>query len=172
MSNWQKLPPAQTGRLIGLILVLVVFWLALSGLLKPVILGFGLMSIALVMWLLFRLAKSLGEGSWVRQIPGVLLYLPWLAWEIVKSNLEVARLILSPAHALSPTIFWLKPQPESDFGKALLANSITLTPGTVTLDYDPEEGLLIHALTRDFAAGTEDGVINQKVAAIGKGIIP
>ena len=63
-----------------------------------------------------------------------LIYIPFLFWEIVKANIEVAIIVLSPTLPIKPAIVKAKTSLKSNVGKLWLANSITLTPGTLTLD--------------------------------------
>ncbi|MBX3175817.1 MAG: Na+/H+ antiporter subunit E [Candidatus Hydrogenedentes bacterium] len=86
-------------------------------------------------------------------------YLPVLAWECLRANFDVARRVLHPALPIHPGIVTVRTRLRSDAGLTFLANSITLTPGTMTVDIDREAGLLyIHWLdvtTRDPAEATE-----------------
>lgn len=74
-----------------------------------------------------------------------LLYITVLIKEIIKSNFHVAKIVLSPKLDISTTIVTIDTKLKSDFNKTILANSITLTPGTLTLDMT-EDKLIIHCL--------------------------
>ena len=74
---------------------------------------------------------------------------------------------MSPKLAINPTVIRLTALPEGPVGQAILGNSITLTPGTVTLD-DHEGDLLVHCLTREGAEALQQGEMNRRVAALGK----
>ncbi len=74
-------------------------------------------------------------------------YCWWLLVEVIKSSLAVARLVLSPSLPISPTVVELIATDESDVSKVILGNSITLSPGTVTIDVH-EDRLLVHCLTK------------------------
>ena len=97
------------------------------------------------------------------------LYLPWLLKEIVKSNLHVARLILSPRLSFSPQVLTAKTSQKSNTGIAIHANSITLTPGTISVDIANNE-ILVHAISSHTAQGIIDGDIDKKVSKL-EGIV-
>jgi multicomponent Na+:H+ antiporter subunit E len=89
-------------------------------------------------------------------------YWPWLLWEIAKSNIDVARRVLDPALPISPTLVRLTPTQKSDLGLVVYANSITLTPGTITIDVEPGT-LLVHAIARDGAVSLQGGDMDRRV---------
>lgn len=151
-----------------LTVLLAAAWLLWSGLYKPLLLGLGAFSCLLVVYLVRRM--DLIDRDVFPLHPGIGLvgYWAWLLKEIVKSNLDVARIVLTPSLPISPTLVEIEAQPTSEFGRVLLGNSITLTPGTVTLDiYD--DRLLVHALTEQGAATLKEGVMNGRVARLGEG---
>ena len=74
---------------------------------------------------------------------------------------------MSPKMNISPSVIKLAAEPEGPVGQAILGNSITLTPGTVTLD-DHEGELLVHCLTREGAEALREGEMNRRAAALGK----
>lgn len=89
-------------------------------------------------------------------------YWPWLFVEIIKSNIDVARLILDPKLPISPTVIKVKATQVDDLGHVIYANSITLTPGTVTMDV--RGGTLeVHAITQDIAEGLMSGEMDRRV---------
>jgi len=83
------------------------------------------------------------------------LYVLLLIKEIVKSNFHVAKIVLSPKLRISPMIVKINTCIKSDFDKVILANSITLTPGTLTIILENDE-LLIHCLEEESARGLTD----------------
>jgi multicomponent Na+:H+ antiporter subunit E len=95
-----------------------------------------------------------------------LLYLPWILKEIVKANLHVTRLILDPKLPISPTVTRLRCSQRTD-GKVTYANSITLTPGTVTIDMEGDV-LVVHTLTREAAAALQEGEMDRRVGVLEK----
>jgi len=92
-----------------------------------------------------------------------LAYAPWLFWEIVKSNAAVARLILDPALPIAPRVVRVPALQKTPLGQTFFANSITLTPGTLSLEVG-EGSILVHALTEESAQGVLDGEMNRRVA--------
>lgn len=90
----------------------------------------------------------------------------WLLGEIIKSSLEVARVLLNPAMPIQPELVELTTSEETDSGKVILGNSITLSPGTVTIDVDKNR-LLVHCLTANSAASLRSGEAERRTAKIG-----
>ena len=87
----------------------------------------------------------------IHRAPQLLVYLGWLLWQVVKSNMAVIARVLGPRHAIDPAMVSVTTSARSDLGKALFANSITLTPGTVTVDVDGDR-LKVHELVRENAS--------------------
>lgn len=156
----------------GLIVVLSAVWLAWSGHTEPLTLALGAGSIVFVTWLSAHM-KVLDDES----VPtGVLYtrlavaYVPWLALEVVKSNLDVARRILTPgALPISPRLVRVPCSQRTALAKVIYANSITLTPGTVSVDVEDGE-ILVHALSAEAAASIADGVMDAKCSALEEGL--
>jgi multicomponent Na+:H+ antiporter subunit E len=152
-------------RALSLGLTLAVLWLLLSGHFQPLFLSLGLLSVVAVVLIARRMEVLDPEGHPVHLARLIFLYWPWLVKEIIKSNIDVARLVLNPKLPISPTVIAVKATQQSDVGRVTYANSITLTPGTVTLAV--EDGtFLVHALTRDMAAGVESGDMDRRVTAL------
>ena len=88
-----------------------------------------------------------------------------MAWEIVKANIDVARIILHPKMPITPTILDIKASQVTELGHVFYANSITLTPGTVTLRL--RDGLMeVHALTPTAIEGLLGGEMDRRVRAV------
>lgn len=137
----------------GLIFALALFWLGLSGHFDPLPLSLGAGSILIAVILAARLGILDQEGAPYFTIFGVLLYLPWLLKEIVRANMMVVRACLKADLDINPALVKVKTKCTTDLAKTLFANSITLTPGTVTVEVERDR-LLIHALYED-AAGPD-----------------
>jgi multicomponent Na+:H+ antiporter subunit E len=107
------------------------------------------------------MGTRLGE---VLRLPG---YSLWLLWEIVLSNIHILKLALTPGEIkeLDPALVRIKTNLKTDFGKYALANSITLTPGTITIEIDGDE-MLIHAISKHTADGVSSDVMEKKVAEV------
>ncbi|MCU0935147.1 MAG: Na+/H+ antiporter subunit E [Gammaproteobacteria bacterium] len=145
---------------------LYLFWLLLSGYFTPFLLAAGVGSAAAAVWLARRLDRA-HRGSHPIRLSwlALLTYWPWLALEIVRSALTVSRIVLHPRLPISPTLVRFRPSQTSDVGLVVHANSITLTPGTITVEADRDE-FLVHALTREAAEGVLDGAMDRRVRAL------
>jgi multicomponent Na+:H+ antiporter subunit E len=143
-------------RAIGLGAVLFTFWLALSGHYTGLLLSLGVLSCTLVVYLSKRMDVVDSEGAPFHITGRVLIYFPWLMKEIVVANLVVAKVILDPKLPISPRMVVYYGSQKTDLGRVLYANSITLTPGTITTGVEGQE-FQIHALTAaDLEADEED----------------
>jgi multicomponent Na+:H+ antiporter subunit E len=152
-------------RVLGILFWLVLAWLLWSGHLEPLILGYGVASCALVLWLALRMRLIDRESVPRHLLVGMLLYIPWLLYEIAKANLHVARVILTPSLPIRPRVMRVRATQRSELGNVIFANSITLTPGTVSLDVR-DGSILVHALTDESAAGLADGSMDARVTRL------
>ena len=132
-------------RAFGLGTALFGFWLALSGHYTPLILSFGVGSCILVVYLSVRMDVVDAEGMPYHVVWRLLGYVPWLLKEIFIANFEVAKVILDPKLPISPRMVVFHGSQDTDLGRAVYANSITLTPGTITTGVEGNE-FQIHAL--------------------------
>jgi len=155
----------------GLVLTgtLVVLWLGLSGHYTGLLLSLGAVSIALCVWLGIRMGVMDEEmhAAQFELVPCV-RYAVWLAREVVVSALDVSRRVLDPALPIAPRVVRLPLAQRTDAGRAVYANSITLTPGTVSIDLG-DDFVQVHALTADGASALEEGEMNRRVAALERG---
>lgn len=149
------------------VLLWFVAWLLWSGLYKPLLITFGILSCLLVLVLSRRMGFFDKSVYSLHLVWRLLPFWAWLGRELVISNFAVARIILSPRMQISPTVIGLDALPKGPVGQAILGNSITLTPGTVTLD-DHEGQLFVHCLTREGADALCAGEMNRRVAALGE----
>lgn len=152
-------------RALAHILLFSVVWLLWSGHTTPLLLSFGAVSVLLVSWLSHRMDVVDREAHLGTTGFRIWLYLPWLLLEIVKSNLHVARVVLSPSLPIAPRLVRVPCSQVTDVGHAIFANSITITPGTVSLDVR-QRTILVHALTTATAEGVQDGQMNRRVTAL------
>jgi multicomponent Na+:H+ antiporter subunit E len=153
--------PALRERL-GLVGTLFVFWLLLSGVYTPFLLVAGLGAALAVSALALRMEIADREGHPMHMTLGALTYWPWLAVEIAKSGWQVTRIILTPRMPVSPALVRFKPSQETTAGLVAHANSITLTPGTITIEAGFDQ-MLVHALTRAGAEGVTDSAMDRRV---------
>jgi multicomponent Na+:H+ antiporter subunit E len=141
-------------------------WVVLSGHSEPLLLGFGLLSAGFVLFIALRMDIADHEGHPIHlNIMALGQYWVWLLKEIVKANLDVTRRVLRPSLPISPTIVSLETTQRSDVGRVIHANSITLTPGTVSIDV---EGTIIevHCLSKEAAQGMQTGEMDRRVTEI------
>lgn len=150
---------------IGLGLAMFALWLALSGQYVPLFLGFGVASCVLIVLIAGRLDVVDHEAVPLHLSFGYFNYIAWLGKEIVKSNWDVAKIVLSPSLPINPTWVWVPATQKSDVGKVIYANSITLTPGTVSVEIE-DDLILVHAITREAADGLLTGDMDRRVDAI------
>jgi multicomponent Na+:H+ antiporter subunit E len=143
-------------------LALAAVWLLLSGLFKPVLFGLGAASVLLTLWLSARMKLVDAETHPVWAAFHYVPYWPWLSIEIIKSSIDVARRVLSPSMPISPTVFEVRADQRTKIGRVVYANSITLTPGTVTLDLEGDR-LTVHALSHDTIEELLGGEMNRRV---------
>ena len=150
-------------RVVGF-LALFGVWLLWSGHTEPLMLAFGVASSAFVVWLSGRLdlPEVLPSGRFALRLA---LYVPWLLLQIARSNLAVARIVLSRGLPISPRLVRIRATSRTALGQVVLANSITLTPGTITLDLR-DDTLLVHALTAESARDLETGEMDRRVARL------
>ncbi|MEE4134539.1 MAG: Na+/H+ antiporter subunit E [Desulforhopalus sp.] len=141
------------------------FWLVNSGHYTPLILSFMVGSVFFVVFLCRKMDVIDGESQPLGltfTIPG---YWLWLIKEVVISNIDVARRVWQGADSISPMVINVKASQKTDLGMVIYANSITLTPGTVTIDLQGNR-LKVHALTRDTAATLLKGEMDRRVSRV------
>lgn len=151
-----------------LVVTLCGFWLALSGMFTPFLLAAGLGSALAVVWLATRMEIADREAHPVRFSAAVFTYWPWLIKEIAVSGWQVTRIVLHPRLPISPTLVRFRPSQASAVGLVTHANSITLTPGTLTIEADRDE-FLVHALTRAGAEGLAGSEMDRRIARFEEG---
>jgi multicomponent Na+:H+ antiporter subunit E len=151
-------------RHLSAFVALFVFWLLLSGMFTPFLLAAGVGSSLAVLWLASRMGLIDQEGHPIHLGARALVYWVWLLKEIVKSAWQVSLIVLHPALPISPTMVRFRPTQKTPVGLVIHANSITLTPGTITVEAGADE-FLVHALTRDGAEGAASGEMDARVTA-------
>ena len=142
-------------------------WLLLSGHFEPLILAFGVFSSLLVTYLAWRMDR---EDQYGFPLVGCISfrlvgYWIWLIKEILKANLRVARIILDPKLPISPIMVPFRASMKSDLARMIYANSITLTPGTITTGTEGDL-LRIHALTWQDVDGREEDEMGQRICVL------
>jgi multicomponent Na+:H+ antiporter subunit E len=143
--------------------ILFVFWLALSGHYTPVLIAAGAGCAILVALLARRMGMTDLEGHPIHLIGRTLTYYPWLVREIAKSAWGVTKIILDPKLPISPTMTIVTASQKTSAGIATYGNSITLTPGTITVGVDDNK-LTVHALVKEGADDLEAGGMDARVS--------
>lgn len=144
---------------------LFILWCLLSGYFKTSLIVFGVLSCALVTYLSIKLKIYSRQHERIKFNLRLPLYIPWLFKEILKSNLHVARCILSSNKNINLQTVYCKPSQKTMTGLAVHANSITLTPGTISVDLNENE-ILVHALSNHTAQGIIECEIDKRVSKI------
>ncbi|MGB5298310.1 MAG: Na+/H+ antiporter subunit E [Thiogranum sp.] len=144
--------------------LLFLFWIFLSGHLEPLLLGLGMASVALTVFLSRRMNVIDHESYPLHlssKFPGFFVY---IFREIVKANIDVVTRILSWRKApISPQMIEIPQSQETDLGAVIYANSITLTPGTVTIKLS-KDNLTVHALSKEAASELATGAMSEEIS--------
>jgi len=159
-------------RTVALVLLLSLFWLLLSGRIGIQYFIFMAGTVALVVAMnperpFGSRAKGLptGGGEWIRAGGALVRHLIWLLKSIVLANIDVARRILDPRMPVRPMFMVFRTDLKSEMAQVMVANTITLTPGTVTVDLK-DGTYLIHALHPDTAGAVLSGELQNTIAPI------
>ncbi len=127
-------------RYLYTVIVLFLIWLFLTASLDPQELGFGLIMSLIVAAFAYEIFTTRGLANLhPKRVAYAIAYIPYFLWAMIMANLDVAYRVLHPKRPINPGIVECKTVLENDVGKLALANSITLTPGTITLDVDGDK---------------------------------
>jgi len=140
-------------------------WLFLSGHYGLWLIALGVLSSLFTVLLARRMGIVDSEGLPLNLIPGLLRYLPWLCWIVIRSNLDVAGRILHPRLPITPTVVRVPAEQQTAAGRTTYANSITLTPGTISLELTDDE-IEVHVLSTDALDDLIDGKMARRVTAM------
>ena len=140
-----------------MLLLFFAAWIIFNGRITVEIVLFGVAVAVLVFAFMckfmdYSLEK---ERAFYRKLPLFCKYVMLLIKEIIKANLAVCKMILSRKEVVEPVIVKIHTRLKTDPAKVMLANSITLTPGTITVSLADQE-LLVHCLDKTLAEGMED----------------
>ena len=143
---------------------LFLLWIAFNGRITPEVAGIGIVITAV---LYFFCAKFLNyrlrdELRLLRMVPRGLGYIALLLYEIVKSSLMLVRIVVNPRYQVKPQLITFQTPLTTSFGQSVLANSITLTPGTISVFCEGNK-LTVHCLDPMFAKDIEDSVFQQRL---------
>lgn len=136
---------------VSLSLVLALLWWVLSGYDKITLLAFGVASVIIAMVLVLRMRILDRETAPFVRLPTLVPYYTWLGGEIAKANLAVVKAALKPEIDITPRLVRVPVKADTDLSRCVFANSITLTPGTVTVEIE-DDAFLVHALDTSFTA--------------------
>lgn len=150
---------------VTLFLLLCAFWLVNSGHYTPLILILGAASVILVIYIAHRMDVVDHEAQPLHLTFRLPSYYLWLIKEIVLSNITVVRHIWLGNSSISPAVSTLTASQQSDMGKVIYANSITLTPGTVTINLEGDK-LLVHALLEESLEDLHSGEMDRRVTQL------
>ena len=145
---------------------LLALWLLFSGHYDVFHISAGVISVGLIMLLnreLFRVRLFPGDIHREIKISAVFPYVFWLLKEIIIAAIGVARIVLSPKMPVDPSLLEFHAELPNAGSQTILANSITLTPGTITIDIT-HGVFLVHAITDSASANLAEGVMPARVA--------
>ena len=138
-----------------------VIWLLLSGHYDPLLLTLGVLSCITCLYVTWKAKFIDEEGLPLHLLIRLPIYTLWLFKEIIKANIDTAKIII--INNPDPQNFRVKSSQKTEAGKVTYANSITLTPGTVTTVLDGDI-LEVHALSSDMADDVKSGIMDKKVS--------
>ena len=150
---------------VSLFCVLVAFWLLNSGHYGFLLLALGITSISFVLYLAHRMDVVDHESQPLHLTSKIFAYHLWLIKEIFHSNIDVLKHIWRGQLSITPTLKTIKISQQSDMGKVIYANSITLTPGTIAVDLENDE-ILVHALDAGSLEGLELGEMDKRISKL------
>lgn len=149
---------------------LAILWLLLSGHYNPLLLVLGICSVLLVLYITHRMGVVDQESHPIQINPlSLISYWLWLLKEIFMSNITVSKCVLSPKLPIEPRVITVRAEQRTGLGRVIYANSITLTPGTVTLEISEQE-IEVHALMTSTAESLQTGDMSKKVSQISEAI--
>ena len=150
---------------LSLFAVLYGLWLALSGHYTPFLLAIGAVCTAFAVAVAMRMDVVDHEGHPIHLGLRIVLYWGWLTGQILLSAFVVSRIVLSPRLRIDPVLETVPSSQKTDLGRVIYANSITLTPGTLTTSVT-EDGIEVHALTRNGMDALKAGGMDRRATAV------
>ena len=155
---------------LAMFVVLFGFWMVLSGRTETKFIVYGLITALVTTWVTYPLLlvpnKDGSKQYFVFgvSIPKFIMYFFWLMWQLVLANIDVLLATTAQELNIDPKVVRFYFRADNPMASVVLANSITLTPGTVTINVTDDGLYEIHALTKGAAAGVLDGSMQKKVA--------
>ena len=152
--------------------LLLFLWIVMSGIFTVKFILYGCISSFLISCFVvgsLRIGGLKSDRTYFilhANYPKLIIYFMWLIKEVVKSAADVSKIVLSRNMGLEPHVVWFKADYDNPAARAILANSITLTPGTVTIDIYDSGVFSVHALNRDFSEGLLTGEMQNRIAKL------
>lgn len=145
-------------------IIMLTFWTIMSGMFDAFHFSLGILCCLLISFFSSDLLFPDQGKPWFRELIGFIRYLPYLLWQIVLANLQVTYIVLHPRmlEKIDPHLFRFETKLKRPISKVAMAQSITLTPGTITVNIH-ENQIAVYALTREAAAALP-GEMEQQVA--------
>lgn len=168
--NDKKIVGSPMVHMTCLALVLFAFWMVLSGRTETKFVVYGILTAVVTTWVTYPLLlvpnKDGSKKYYVFgfSIPKMIMYFFWLMWQLVLANIDVLLATTGQELNIDPKVVRFRFKADNPMASVILANSITLTPGTVTMNVTDDGVYEIHALTVGAAAGVLDGGMQKKVA--------
>lgn len=168
--NDKKIVGSPMVHMTCLALVLFAFWMVLSGRTETKFVVYGILTAVVTTWVTYQLLlvpnKDGSKKYYVFgfSIPKMIMYFFWLMWQLVLANIDVLLATTGQELNIDPKVVRFRFKADNPMASVILANSITLTPGTVTMNVTDDGVYEIHALTVGAAAGVLDGGMQKKVA--------
>lgn len=151
----------------GIFISLTLFWLINSGHYTALLFFLGAISVILVVYIAHRMDVVDQECQPIYLTFRLSGYYLWLSKEVVISNIKVVKHIWLGNQSISPSMTTIKSNQKTDMGKVIYANSITLSPGTVTIDLKGDQ-VTVHVLIQDDLKPLIDGSIDRRVCRLEK----
>ena len=147
--------------------VLFAFWIILNGQWTGEIAIVGLVLSALIYLLMWKFMNFSPKREWavVKRLPRLIAYFFYLVGEIFKAAWGTIKFIWSPSEVVDPEVKSFRTRLKSGWAKVVLANSITLTPGTITVDVQ-DDVMLVHCIDRSFGEGLDDSEMEKRILRI------
>ncbi len=154
-------------RYIIVFILLFAHWVIWSGMLDAFHLALGVISCGIVTFmshdLLFKRERI--TSQLLTESIRFLFYIPWLMYQIILSNIHVAKIVLNPSLPIDPKFVWYKSRLKKDIALTTFSNSITLTPGTITTDIVDGQ-YYVHCLDQKVADDLMGGAMERKIAHV------
>lgn len=170
--NDKTIVGSPTVHLVSMFILLFVFWMILSGRAETKFIVYGVLTAAVTSWITYPLLlvnnKDKTKKYFVFGVNPIKLisYFGWLMWQLFLANMDVLLATTSQEMAIDPKIVRFYYRNDNPMAIVMLANSITLTPGTVTINVEDDGMFEIHALTKGAAEGVLDDTMAKKVSRL------